>query len=405
MFQHLKMAYRNLHRNRRRSVLSALAVSMGLALLMLMAAVLEGEMRGSMQLSIQLVSGHVQVRAASYQEERDSLKWEDLVADPERIAAQIKTLPQVQEATPRLIASGILAAGDQSSSVQIIGIDPSSQANAPFVRGLVSGEFLAPDDREGILIGQPLADKLKLRVGDRVELAANTSNGDVDQQTFILRGLYSTRTPAYDENTVFMPLAKAQALTRTENHATLIFILLHDREQAGAVAAALSTPAYQIVTWQKMNEFILQTEQFANAYMVVLYLIVLAITATVVVNTLVMAVFERTREIGILAAIGMKSRRIMALFLTEAGLLALAGIAFGLVLGWLLCAYFARHGFYIGNVGLGSNFLLGDTIYAYLTWEDTLNLTIVAFAVTVAASLYPALLAARLEPIEALHGK
>ncbi len=405
MFQHLKMAYRNLHRNRRRSILSALAVSMGLALLMLMAAVLEGEMRGSMQLSIQLVSGHVQVRAASYQEERASLKWEDLVADPERIAAQIKTLPQVQEATPRLIASGILAAGDQSSSVQIIGMDPSSQASAPFVRGLVSGEFLAPDDREGILIGQPLADKLKLRVGDRVELAANTSNGDVDQQTFILRGLYSTRTPAYDENTVLMPLAKAQALTRTENHATLIFILLHDRDQAGAVAAALSTPAYQIVTWQKMNEFILQTEQFANAYMLVLYLIVLAITATVVVNTLVMAVFERTREIGILAAIGMKSRRIMALFLTEAGLLALAGIAFGLVLGWLLCAYFARHGFYIGNVGLSSNFLLGDTIYAYLTWEDTLNLTIVAFAVTVAASLYPALLAARLEPIEALHGK
>jgi len=160
-----------------------------------------------------------------------------------------------------------------------------------------------------------------------------------------------------------------------------------------------------VLTWQKMNDLVLQTEQLANSYMVLFYLIVLGITATVIVNTLIMAVYERTREIGILAAIGMKGRRIMSLFLTEAGMLAAAGIAVGLVLGWLICAYFAHYGFYIGDVGTNYQFLLGDRIYPLLTLTDAVNLTIVALIITLIASLYPAILAAQLEPVEALHGK
>ena len=127
-----------------------------------------------------------------------------------------------------------------------------------------------------------------------------------------VRGIYSTKTPSYDEGTVFMPLAKAQTFTGAGDHASTIFIMLQDREQAEAVAAAIQSPGYQVLTWRKMNELIVQTEQFSSAYMMLIYLIVLGITATVVTNTLIMAVFERTREIGILSAIGMKARRIMA---------------------------------------------------------------------------------------------
>jgi ABC-type lipoprotein release transport system permease subunit len=404
MFQLLKMAYRNLNRNRRRSILSALAVAMGLALLLLIAAVLRGEIDGSLQNSLSLVSGHLQVRAASYIEEKSSLKWQDLVPNPDQLAVQIKSLPAVKVATPRLFASAILSVGSKSTGAQLIGIDTTSQANAPFVQGIVAGNFLAPDDREGILIGQPLAAKLGLKVGDQVNLDANTSDGTVNEQAFFVRGLFSTHTPTYDETTIFMPLAKAQVFTHTENHASIIFVLLNDRDQAAAVAAALQGSGYQILTWQKMNEVVVQTENFANAYLAIIYLIVLAVTATVVVNTLVMAVFERTREIGILAAIGMKGRRIMALFLAEGGMLAVLGIAFGLVFGWLICAYFGKFGFYIGNVGAGSGFLLGERIYAILTPSDTVSLTIDALIVTLIASLYPAVLAARLEPVDALHG-
>ena len=405
MFQIFKMAYRNLNRNRRRSILSALAVSIGLALLLFIAGVVNGEMQGAMQTTIALQSGNLQVRAASYVEEKSSLKWQDLVANPDQVAAQIKSIPHVTIATPRLFATGIINTSSEAIGVQLYGIDPASPANAPIVQGMVAGNFITPDDQDGILIGQALAQKLGVKVGDQIDLSANTANGDINEQTFIVRGIFSTNTPAYDQSTIFMPLAKAQVFTATQNHASTIFIMLDNRDLSNSVAAALTSPGYQVLTWQTMNDLVLETEQLANGYMVLIYLIVLAITATVIVNTLIMAVYERTREIGILAAIGMKGRRIMSLFLAEASMLAIAGIAFGVVLGWLVCAYFAKFGFYIGNIGTNYQFLLGDRIYAMLTPSDTITLTIIALVITLIASLYPAFLAARLEPIEALHGK
>ncbi len=404
MTQLLKMAFRNLGRNRRRSLLSALAVAMGLALLVLMASFVTGEMQATLENTIKLDTGHLQVRAASYDESKVSLDWQDLVAHPSSLAAQIQSLPQVQAATPRLIASGIVTIGDQSRGVQVIGIDPASPANGPFQKGLIAGQFLQPDDRDGVLIGKPLAEKLGLGVGDQINLLVNLSDGGVDQQLFTIRGIYTTNTSAYDENTVFLPLAKAQAFTGAQDHASTIFVMLKDRDQAQAVAAAIQSPGYQVLTWQKMNELVVQLEDFANAYMVILYLIVLGITATVVTNTLVMAVYERTREVGVLAAIGMKGRTIMTEFLFEAVLLATGGVIGGVILGSLVVSYFATYGFYIGNYGI-SGMLLGDNIYPILTAQNVVTLAVVTYVMTLVASLYPAVMAARMEPVEALHAQ
>jgi len=404
MMQLFKMAFRDLGRNKRRSILSSLAVAVGMSLLLLMASVLEGEMRGAIQNTIQLQSGHLQVRAMDYDENKVSLKWEDMIANPQQVIDKLMTLPQVKLATPRLIASGIVTLKDNSKGVQVIGIDPSNKANQVFRQGMIAGDFLKPDDREGIIIGKPLAEKFNMQVGDQVSLLINRSSGDTDEQLFTVRGVYSTNTTSYDENTIFMPLPKAQTFAGAENHASLIFIMLQEQSQAEAVAAALQGSGYQIRTWIDMNEFVLQLEDFAGAYMAVLYLIVLGITATVVVNTLVMAVFERTREIGILSAIGMKGGRIMSMFLTEATLLATGGVIGGMLLGGLVVAYFAKYGIYLGDYGV-TGVLLGDTIYTYLTMQDALWLIIATYVITLIASLYPATLAARMEPVEALHGK
>jgi ABC-type lipoprotein release transport system permease subunit len=400
--QLLKMAFRNLGRNRRRSLLSAGAVSLGLALLVLMASFITGEMRGAMENTIQLQSAHLQVRADTYDENKVSLDWENLVDDPDGLMAQLRTIPQVTTVTPRLFATGIISLADQSRGVQVVGIDPDSDANARFRQGVVAGTFLQADDREGVLIGLPLSRKLKMDVGDQVNLLVNRADGGVDEQLFTIRGIYSTQTSAYDENTLFMPLEKAQVITQTQGHASTLLVFLQDREQAEAVAASISAPGLKVLTWREMNDLIVQFESFSASYFVILYLIVLGITSTVVTNTLVMAVFERTREIGILAAIGTKGRRIMALFLIEAALLATGGVIGGLILGSLATFYFTTFGVYVADFGI-SGILLGDTIHAYLTLANMLQLALLTYVVTILAALYPALLAARLEPVEALH--
>ncbi|MBI3172434.1 MAG: ABC transporter permease [Chloroflexi bacterium] len=398
------MAFRDLGRNRRRTFFSALAVAIGLALLMLMASVINGEMGNAIQSSILLQSGHIQVRSFSFDENKSSLKWEDLVANPDEIAAKVAAFPQVKAATPRLFASGFLSTGDESTGVKIYGIDPNSVANDPYRMGLLSGNFLTADDREGLLIGKPAADKLHLQVGDTVGLSVNTSNGDVQEQVFTVRGIYSTNTYAFDVSTILMPLAKAQAITQTENHASTIFILLKNETDTDSVVAALQGLNLDILTWRDMNQLIVEFETMANSYIAFFYLIILAITASVIVNTLIMSVYERTREIGILSAVGMRGSRILGLFLAESAFLAVGGVILGVILGWGGVQLFNINGFYIGNMGL-SGFLVGDTIRAQLMLDDIVNLSVMTFIVTLLAGLYPAVTASRLEPVAALRAE
>ncbi len=405
MNQIFKMAFRDLGRNRRRSFFSALALAIGLALLMLMASVVNGEMGGAIEQSIRLQSGHIQVRAATYDENKSSLKWEDLVENPDQVASKIAALSQVKVATPRLYASGFIATGDESTGVRIYGIDPQSAANDPYREGVISGSYLTADDREGALIGKPIADKLKLKVGDQIDLSVNTSNGDVQEQLFTVRGIYTTNTYAFDSNTIFLPLAKAQAITQTENHASVIFVLLKDTSLTDSVAAALQGGSnLKVLTWKDMNTLIMDTETMARSYIGIFYLIIMAITASVIINTLIMSVYERTREIGILSAIGMRGGRIMSLFLAESSLLAVGGVIMGVILGTLATYYFNIHGFYIGNMGI-SGILVTDTIYARPTLNDTISLTILSFIVTLLAGLYPAVMASRMEPVAALRAE
>jgi ABC-type lipoprotein release transport system permease subunit len=402
MINYFKLAYRNLGRHRRRSFLSGLALALGTALLMFIAAFFQGEMRSAMESTLRLNSGHIQVRDADYDPDKLSVAWDYLIENPQQIAAQIETLDAVQTATPRLLASGIVSVRDESVGVQIMGIDPASPANDPY-RTLTAGEFITAEDRDGILIGYPLAQSLGLGVGDKLTLLVNTADGSVDQQMFTVRGIFTTGTTAYDKSIVLLPLAKAQAFSGAGDRASIIFVLLKDREQADAVIAAISSPNYQVKGWRELNELLVLINDFSDAYLVVVNLIILGVTVTVIVNTLLMSVFERTREIGILSAIGMKGRQIITLFLTEAFLLAAGGVAAGSLLGWAVSAYFGKVGIYFGDLGLSTDMLLEDRLYPYLTLQAAVNLIITAFVITLIASLYPARMASRMEPVEALH--
>jgi ABC-type lipoprotein release transport system permease subunit len=399
------IAYRDLLRNRRRSILTLLAVALGLAMLIMFNGLIAGVWQDALQNSIRLRTGHVQLRAPSYQEKKLSLQWQDLLDNPDGLATRLSRMSEVKAATPVLWVGSILSTGDESVSLQIFGIDPTSQFYDPIRESLVSGEFLTPDDRSGVMIGQPLAASLGVGVGQKVNLALVNADGKADEANFTIRGLFSTGIVSYDESAVFMPLGKAQAVAGTGERASAIVVLLRRQADTDKVAAAIQNPGVTTLTWRDSNQFVLQTVETAMSFYVILDGIVMLIVAVIIANTLLMAVFERIREIGILAALGMKGWQIMQMFLFEASVLGLAGIVVGFALGSVGVVYLSNVGIPIGAAAsvAGSNFAIGSTMYAHYAPGTFMWLSVWTLVFVLLASLYPARFAARQEPVDALR--
>lgn len=398
------IAYRDLGRNRRRTILSMIAVALGLGLLILMNGYIAGVMEEAMQNDIRLRIGHVQIRAATYEEEKVSLQWKDLLDQPEALAARASALPEVKAAAPVLWASGILNTIDDSAGLSIYGVDATSSLYDPIRAAIVAGEFVQADDRSGIVIGKRLADMMRIALGQPVNLTIINANGQPDEANFTVRGLFSTGIPSFDESAVFMPLARAQAFTVTNGHASAIVIMLNRQSDADRVAATLAGPGLVTLTWRDINQVLLQLAEFSMSFYMILDVIVMVVVAVVIANTLLMAVFERIREMGILAALGMKGRQIMLMFLLEAATLGLAGIAIGLVLGLAGVAYLANVGIYIGDIASSAGGIaLGSTIHGQFVPATFAWLAFWTLVIILLASLYPAWFAIRREPAEALR--
>jgi ABC-type lipoprotein release transport system permease subunit len=175
------IAYRDLGRNRRRSGLTILAVTLGLAILILMSGYIAGIIDGSISDSIRLNTGHVQVRVAGYEPERASMQWQDLLENRAEILTSVSEIEGVEAVAPVLWASGFLTTADETIGVRVTGINPDSSFHDPVRQGLVAGEFLAADDREGVMIGKNLADSLGISAGSKISLLVGTSDGDTDE--------------------------------------------------------------------------------------------------------------------------------------------------------------------------------------------------------------------------------
>lgn len=409
MAQLWKIAYRDLLRSKRRSLLTLLAMVMGVTLLIFMSSMYKGIFDGSLKMAIQLQTSHLQVRAASYDPDQVSLEWKDLLTDPAGLTQQIQNTPGVLDATPVIWANGMVLSGEESVGVTVNGVDPQSSLLDPIRQSLVAGAFPAADDRTGVLIGKRLADTLELQVGDEVVLVISTSNQGTDQAPFIITGLYDTGVGQYDEVNVYLPLAKAQTFSAAGERASAIRVLLDDRETTDAFAAAFRGPGLNVMTWRELNKLIIDSVDASIVFTGLLNFIVLGMVAVVIANTLLMSVFERTREMGILAALGMKRRQILGMFLMEAGMLGMAGVAAGLMVGGAIVYYYSKVGIEFAQSVMeakASNMITyGRLLYLSFAPEQAFTLTLSALVIVLVVAIYPAWFAARLEPVQALHGK
>ncbi len=398
------MAYRDLARNKRRTVITFIAISLGLTLVIFMNGLITGMMNNMLKDTIRLESGHIQLRAESYEIVKTSLLWQDLLNNADEIAAKAEAMPEVQAVSPILWAGGILGTASESTNVRVSGIDTTSALFDPIREGLRAGEFLSVDGRGEILIGQKLADELKVGVGDRINLAVGNPDGLPEEGSFTIVGLINTGFPGIDNANVFLSLAQAQAITGSGNRASTVRILLNDEADTEAVVAVMQAPGTQVLDWKALNEFIMTTMETGTAFYAILYAIIFLVVAVIIANTLLMSVFERTREIGILASLGMKGRQIMTMFLFEATILGLIGCFFGIILGGILVYYFSINGIYYGELGDAmGDMAFGNSLYTALVPLNLLSMSFWMMVVIIIVSLYPAWYAARLQPVEALH--
>lgn len=399
------IAYRDLVRNRRRTLLTLLAVALGMMVLILMSGFFQGVTDGALRENIRLNTGHLQLRSASYEIEKLSLFAKDLLPDSAALAAQVGALPEVASVAPVLWSNGILSTSRESTGLQVTGIDPTAVFHAPIRDGIVAGSYLAPDSRGQVLLGSSLAEEMGIAVGQRVSLAVGTADGGLDEGTFTVAGLFDTGIPSYDQNTAVLPLSQAQAFARTGDRASSMIVVLTDQADVDAVVAKLQQPGLQVLTWQDLNSVLLQLVNTGLGFYYMIYTIVILVVAVLIANTLLMSVFERTREMGILASLGMKARQIMLMVLFEAMILALVGTAVGFVLGSGVVSYLANVGIDIGSGAASAveGMALGSKMYPMFAPGQAIVLSLFMFAVVTLVSLYPAWFAAKLEPVKALH--
>jgi ABC-type lipoprotein release transport system permease subunit len=408
MGQTFKLAWRNMWRNWRRTLIAVVAIVLGLILLLLFDGIIRGSDQAIFGNAVRVYGGNLQVHAPGYRDKAARLPMLPL-DDPEAVVQAARALPDVQAVAQRINTAGIIINHGTSVPVAITAIQPDVEAPISLQAENVSqGRFLLPDDGDAIYIGKALADRLGVGVGDSVTLLGRSKNEAMRQHNFNVVGIYDLHTPDAEKGTVFIPLADAQTLYNLRDQVTEVPIFLKQIGSEAAVMTALQNqlPNYEIDSWQTLKGDLKETLDAKFAYTSFFGIVVIIIASIGILNLMLMAVFERTREMGVLAALGMKGRQVMGLFLLEGSLIGAVGAVIGCAIGFLLIALMGSAGLDFSKMttGMGEvGVLMSGKIYPTITAVDLVTRAILVVVIAAIASLYPAWQASRKEPSKALH--
>jgi putative ABC transport system permease protein len=402
----VRMAWRNVWRNKRRTLIALVAIALGLVFLAFMDGSIAGFQQAIFGNAVRLQGGNVQVHAPGYREKAKRLPVLPLV-DADAVVQAARTQSQVVAASRRINTGGFVSSREATMPVMISGIEPELEAPVGLLaQNMARGRYLAADDQDLILIGQAMAARLKVGLGDRITLLGRATHEQMRRRTMTVVGVYDLGLPEAEKQMVYISLAEAQTLFDLRDQATEVVVALQSVGQETAVVTALQAalPAYEVASWQELNPEMNQSLQVDKQVMSIFGLVVLLIAGVGILNLMLMAVFERTREIGLLAAMGLKRHEILGLFLLEGVLIGLLGSLVGCVLGGLVVVVIGQVGIKFSIAGMGEMMaLLGDRLYPTLRIDLLLERALTVAVIAALASLYPAWQASRREPAEALH--
>lgn len=404
---YLRLAWRNLWRHRRRTLIVAVAMALGLGLMMFYDGLMFGFDQAIYGNAIKVLGGNIQIHAGGYRTETGQNPLLPLPDDQAAVQAALAQ-PLVQTATRRIITGGLVTSPEGAFGVNIIGIEPEKEQEVNLAaQHLVDGRYLHADDGDTIFIGRGLADAMAVGVGDRITMVGRSTHDQMRQRTMTVAGIYDLGMPELEKGTIYVSLAEAQSLFDLAGQSTEVAIVLKQLGTEPQVMAAIEPllPGYDIDTWRNNYPELMAAITTKNGVMNIFSVIILLIAGIGILNLLLMAVYERTREIGLLGAMGLKPRQISLLFILEGILMGLLGVAAGIVFGLLINGL-------LRQVGIDFSAMTGAVEYMalisgriYPTWgiENLLSRALTVAIIAALAAVVPASEAARREPAEALH--
>ncbi|MBK7865015.1 MAG: ABC transporter permease [Archangiaceae bacterium] len=401
----LLLGWRNIWRNRRRTLISMSAIGVGLFLVVFYSGIVGGLLGNAKNELDNAGMGHVEVFAKGYRPKRDVAAT--LAAFPERAALQ---LPADAELGTRVLARGLATSAHGSEAIQLNGVDFAAESLlSAHLRQVKQGALPVDGDGKGVLVGEELATRLNLKVGGKLRLMVQRADTEMGADLFRVRGVFHSIAPSIGQRQVYVSQAAARELLGLSAATHQAVIQLSDPVQADAVAARLKVTlgeGYEVLTWAELVPVLKRMEAFTDTVVFFLAMFVYLLVGLGVLNTMLMSVLERTREFGVLLALGTRPARIVRLVIAESFWIATLSVVVGAAAGALLTWHFSQSGFHI--TGGGESFQLeGATIGTLVKTRfnpwDVVRAASFVYVMALIVGIYPATRITRLQPAEALR--
>jgi ABC-type lipoprotein release transport system permease subunit len=415
-----RLGFRSLLRHKRRSIITALGIALSLAMMIFFVGISENSHNQMADMGIRLGAGHVLIQGKGYQ---DQQTLDYLVAKPESILQMAKQLPGYRGATSRIRASGLLSAGELSAAIMLGGVDPLVEpklSNIAAGKNRRTGNYLRSraqlpfkNQPADIYLGKDLAETLEVVAGDRVVLTVSPVGASRPAAAaFVVRGTFQTGLSTLDGGYAEIALPEAQKLLALGSKVTQVAVLLDDMNRSDAASAALTASLgpggeLEVLSWKQALRELYEAIALDDASLYIMMGIIFIIVAIGIFNTMLMSVTERTRELGVMMALGTPRRLIFSSIMAESVVLSLLSALFGLVLGLLGHMLVSQYGIDVAAMVDGKMEFAGiafsGKIYSTLSAAVVCKWTLTVIGLVVGSALVPALRATRLEPLEAMR--
>ncbi|HIE00165.1 MAG TPA: ABC transporter permease [Thiotrichaceae bacterium] len=396
------LAWRNLWRYPRRTIIILLAIAIGVWSMLSLAAFMRGMMEQYVNNAIGNLVAHIQIHAPSY---RDDPVIEHSMLPPTEPLLKVLNEIDIKGWTSRVRVPAVVSSERESMGVTLVGIDPVQEQGLSFIADAVTeGRYLESLDDKGIILGNKLVERLETRLGKRVVLMSQNESHEIAERGFRIVGIFDAKMEETETQFVFISRQRLQKMLGMHDKISELAVLGYDRDNLETVVQKLraAAPEQDVQDWQTLNPLVMVIVNVFEGFLLIWYLVVFIAVAFGLVNTLLMAIFERTREMGLFQALGMKPRWIVGQVLFESLFLLSMGLIIGNLMSFatlLLTAEGLDFSSYAAGYEMAG---LSSMIYPVLSLSDVVISNVLIIGLGLVASFYPAWRASRYVPVEAI---